>query len=195
MARDYGAPRNGGIFHAFPSIVAFVMSDSARILDAIRRLVRHLRLADRAAQSELGISGAQLFVLTELGKTPALSLNEVAALTRTDQSSVSVVVSRLVEAGLVTRERDTRDARRLVLNLTPGGRAVLDRAPAVPQEQILSAVESLPSAERKHFADLLTALVEELGAEPGPAPMFFEDERKNKARGGRIVKGEDEAAK
>ena len=46
------------------------MANSARILDAIRRLVRHLRIADRAAQSELGISGAQLFVLTELGKGP-----------------------------------------------------------------------------------------------------------------------------
>lgn len=195
MARDYGAPRDGGIFHAFPSIVAFIMSDSARILDAIRRLVRHLRLADRAAQSELGISGAQLFVLAELGKTPALSLNEVAALTRTDQSSVSVVVSRLVEAGLVTRERDARDARRLVLNLSPSGRAVLDRAPTVPQEQILDATDHLPSAERKHFADMLTSLVEALGAEPGPAPMLFEDERKNKTRGGRIGKGEDEAAK
>jgi DNA-binding MarR family transcriptional regulator len=171
------------------------MSDSARILDAIRRLVRHLRLADRAAQSELGISGAQLFVLAELGKTPALSLNEVAALTRTDQSSVSVVVSRLVEAGLVTRERDTRDARRLVLNLSPTGRAVLERAPAVPQEQMLSAMDRLSSSERKHFADLLTSLVEELGAEPGPAPMLFEDERKNKARGGRTGKGEDDAAK
>ena len=78
------------------------MTDSARILDAIRRLVRHLRLADRAAQSELGISGAQLFVLFELGKTPALSLNDLAARTRTDQSSVSVVVSRLVDAGLIT---------------------------------------------------------------------------------------------
>lgn len=30
------------------------MSESARILDPIRRLVRHLRLADRAAQSDLG---------------------------------------------------------------------------------------------------------------------------------------------
>ena len=78
-------------------------TDSARVLDAIRRLVRHLRLADRAAQGELGISGAQLFVLVELGKTGSLSLNDLAARTRTDQSSVSVVVSRLVDAGLVTR--------------------------------------------------------------------------------------------
>src|ERR1041384_4256440 len=91
------------------------MTDSQRILDSIRRLVRLLRLADRAAQNELGLSGAQLFVLQELGKTPSLSLNELAERTRTDQSSVSVVVTRLVAAGLVARDRDSRDARRLVL--------------------------------------------------------------------------------
>ena len=50
---------------------AGVMSDSQRILDSIRRLVRLLRVSDRQAQAELGISGAQLFVLTELGRTPA----------------------------------------------------------------------------------------------------------------------------
>jgi DNA-binding MarR family transcriptional regulator len=158
------------------------MSDSGRILDAIRRLVRHLRLADRAAQSDLGISGAQLFVLTELGKTPSLSLNELAARTRTDQSSVSVVVSRLVDAGLVTRDRDSRDARRLMLNLTRGGRAMLQRAPAVAQEQILAVIDRLAPPDRQQLADALTDLVDALGAEPGPAPMLFEEDERPRAR-------------
>ena len=166
-------------------------TDSSRVLDAIRRLVRHLRLADRAAQSELGISGAQLFVLTELGKTASLSLNDLAARTRTDQSSVSVVVSRLVEAGLVTRERDGRDARRLVLNLTKAGRAMLQRAPSVAQEQILAAVDRLTAAERKRFADSFTALVDALGAEPGPAPMLFEEEERPPGRRARVKEPAD----
>jgi DNA-binding MarR family transcriptional regulator len=158
------------------------MSESRRILDAIRRLVRHLRLADRAAQSDLGISGAQLFVLTELGKTPSLSLNDLAIRTRTDQSSVSVVVSRLVEAGLVTRDRDPRDARRLILDLTPSGRAMLQRAPAVAQEQILDVIDRLPPDGRKQLADSLTELVDTLGAEPGPAPMLFEEDERPRKR-------------
>jgi DNA-binding MarR family transcriptional regulator len=168
-------------------------TDSARVLDAIRRLVRHLRLADRAAQSELGISGAQLFVLVELGKTGSLSLNDLAERTRTDQSSVSVVVSRLVDAGLVTRERDARDARRLVLNLTKNGRAMLQRAPSVAQETILSVVERIPPTERKRFADSITALVEALGAEPGPAPMLFEDDERPRAARRSRGKGSDDA--
>jgi DNA-binding MarR family transcriptional regulator len=153
-----------------------IMSDSQRILDSIRRLVRMLRVADRQAQAELGVSGAQLFVLTELGRTPSLSLNDLATRTLTDQSSVSVVVTRLVEAGLVTRDRDTRDARRLVLNLTRSGRALLHKAPPVAQERLLAVFDRLDHDERKRFADTFEEIVENVGVDEGPAPMLFEED-------------------
>ncbi len=41
------------------------MTDSQRILDSIRHRVRVLRLTDRATLSELGLSGAQLFLVHE----------------------------------------------------------------------------------------------------------------------------------
>jgi DNA-binding MarR family transcriptional regulator len=150
--------------------------DSQRVLDSIRRLVRLLRLSDRVAQSELGLSAAQLFVLQELAKTPALSLNDLAERTLTDQSSVSVVVSRLVESGHVSRDRDPRDARRLLLNLTKSGRAIAQEAPLAAQKQVLDALERIPPAARKGFADTFVRLIEELGAEKGVAPMMFDDE-------------------
>jgi DNA-binding MarR family transcriptional regulator len=152
------------------------MSDSQRILDSIRRLVRLLRVSDRQAQADLGISGAQLFVLTELGKTPALSLGDLAARTRTDQSSVSVVVTRLVQSGLVTRDRDERDARRLVLHLTAAGRALLRKAPAATQERLLTIFDRLAPEDRKRFADTFEEIVDSVGADDGPAPMLFEDD-------------------
>jgi len=151
------------------------LTDSQRILDSIRRLVRLLRLTDRAAQSELGISGAQLFVLHELAKTPAVSLSELAERTRTDQSSVSVVVSRLVEGGYLMRERDGRDARRLVLTLTKSGRAVAEKAPSVAQEKIIETLERMQPSERRRFADTFSHIIEELGEARGVAPMMFED--------------------
>ena len=157
-------------------VYAAVMSDSQSILDSIRRLVRLLRVSDRQAQAELGVSGAQLFVLTELGKTPALSLGDLAARTRTDQSSVSVVVTRLVEAGLITRDRDERDARRLVLQLTRAGRAMLQKATPVAQERLLRVLDQMPDAERQRFAETFEEIVNSVGAEDGPAPMLFEEE-------------------
>ena len=44
------------------------VTDTQRILDSIRRLVRLLRLTDRAIQSERGLSGAQLFALGVIGE-------------------------------------------------------------------------------------------------------------------------------
>jgi len=152
------------------------LTDTQRILDSIRRLVRLLRLTDRAAQTELGLSGAQLFVLHELGKSPSLSLSELAEKTATDQSSVSVVVTRLVDSGYVTRDRDKRDGRRLVLNLTKSGKAITDKSPPAAQEKIIEALDRVPSADRKRFADVFARIIEELGEASGAAPMIFEDE-------------------
>lgn len=152
------------------------MDETQRILDAIRRLVRLLRISDRAAQGRVGLSAAQLFVLHELGKTPSLSLGELAARTRTDQSSVSTVVTRLVTAGLVQRERAEDDARRLVLTLTRAGRAALKKAPQVAQETLVSVVERFGPDEKKVFADLFTRIVDEMGAARDNVPMLFEDE-------------------
>jgi DNA-binding MarR family transcriptional regulator len=150
-------------------------TESQHILESVRRLVRLLRLYDRAAQTEVGLSGAQLFVLAELGKTPDLSLTELAERTHTDQSSVSVVVARLVEAGLVSRERADDDARRLVLTLTRSGRAALSKAPPVAQERMLQIVEQLPVDDRRHFAETFARILDEMGADAA-APMLFEDE-------------------
>jgi DNA-binding MarR family transcriptional regulator len=151
------------------------VTDSQRILDSIRRLVRLLRLTDRAAQSELGLSGAQLFVLHELEKMPAMSLSDLADKTKTDQSSVSVVVSRLVERGYVIRERDHRDARRLVLTLTQTGRALAEKSPPAVQEKIIEVLDRMQPADRGRFADIFSRIIEDLGEARGVAPMMFED--------------------
>jgi DNA-binding MarR family transcriptional regulator len=171
------------------------MSDSQRILDSIRRLVRMLRVTDRQAQAELGVSGAQLFVLTELGKKGALSLNDLASRTLTDQSSVSMVITRLVEAGLVTRDRDDRDARRLVLNLTRAGRALLQKAPPVAQERLLAVFDRLTDAERKQFADTFEEIVDSAGGDGGPAPMLFEDDTARRQKHLKAVPRNDAARK
>ncbi|HKB78410.1 MAG TPA: MarR family winged helix-turn-helix transcriptional regulator [Thermoanaerobaculia bacterium] len=151
------------------------MTDSQRILDSIRRLVRMLRLSDRGMQNELGLSGAQLFVLHELVKTSGISLSDLAERTRTDQSSVSVVVSRLVDAGHVIRDRDRADARKLVLSLTKSGRALAEKAPPSAQEKILEILEHLSSADRRRFADTFSEVIDRLGEGRGAAPMLFEN--------------------
>ena len=62
------------------------MTDTQRILDAVRKLVRLLRLADRAAQRDVGLSGAQLFVLYELGRAPEVADAQLVAIAQLEVS-------------------------------------------------------------------------------------------------------------
>ncbi|MHB0971234.1 MAG: MarR family winged helix-turn-helix transcriptional regulator [Thermoanaerobaculia bacterium] len=148
------------------------------LLDAIRQLVRSLRLSDGEISRELGISAAQLFVLQQLQYFQPMSLSDLAAATFTDHSSVSAVVSRLVDRDLVSRERADDDARRLELRLTAAGRALLRKAPSTAQERLIDAIAHLPSRRRQELAESLQMIVAEIGL-TGAAPMFFEEgERK-----------------
>jgi MarR family transcriptional regulator, lower aerobic nicotinate degradation pathway regulator len=147
------------------------------VLDSIRRIVRHLRESSRAAEKSLGIGGAQLFVLQVLAREGSLSVNALAERTLTHQSSVSMVVARLVESGLISRARSRSDARRLELALTARGRAVLRRAPLASQQDLIRGIERLAGRERRALAAGLGALVAAMGLAATPPTMFFHDDR------------------
>jgi DNA-binding MarR family transcriptional regulator len=161
-----------------PQVRDPVSDPSARaVLDAIRRIVRALRESSRATERSIGLSAAQLFVLQRLTGTATLSINELADRTLTHQSSVSVVVSRLVRAGLVARRRATADGRRVDIALTPAGREVLARAPTAAQDRLIGALGLLGMAARKELARHLGSLVEAMELPPQNPPMFFETAR------------------
>ena len=146
------------------------------VLDSLRRIVRALRLSARAVEGRLGISAAQLFVLHQLADSDASSIDELAARTLTHQSSVSVVVGRLAERGLVVRRAARDDARRTEIALTATGRATLRRAPESLQEQLLRALGRLGPEQLRALGQQLTTLVDALEVDAGAPSMFFEDE-------------------
>jgi DNA-binding MarR family transcriptional regulator len=148
--------------------------DTARAMDALRRLVRALRTSARDAERAHAVSAAQLFVLRELAAAPGLSFGDLARRTHTRQSSVSEVVARLVEAGLVARTTATDDGRRRELTLTARGRAIAESAAATMPERLVQSLDALPATTRGALADGLQRWVDAAGlADVAPA-MFFE---------------------
>lgn len=148
--------------------------EALRAMDALRRIVRALRVSTHASERELGVSAAQLFVLRQLVLQPRQSLGELAALTRTSQGSVSEVVSRLVAGGLVERRVSASDRRRVELTVTAAGRRLLDRASETVQERLVAGFERLGERKRRALAEGLEAWLESAGLEEVPATMFFE---------------------
>src|ERR1700716_574807 len=148
----------------------------AQVFNSLRRLVHSLHHASRNTERRLGVTGAQLFVLTQLRATPSLSMNALAEQTMTHQSTVSVVVRRLVRRKLVKKVRAADDGRRVELTLTPAGATLLRKAPEVMQVRLARAIESLRPEDRHALERGLRHLVSELGALDTLAPMFFESE-------------------
>jgi DNA-binding MarR family transcriptional regulator len=144
-----------------------VRADLSGIVDSIRSIIQTLRVAGREAEQKLGISGAQLFILQALRDNHELSINELAELTFTHQSSVSMVVTRLVGAKLVTRRVASKDARRVVVALTPAGRNMLKRAPDAGQSRLLKALRSMPRSEMSSLARNLATLTHLVESQTG----------------------------
>jgi MarR family transcriptional regulator, lower aerobic nicotinate degradation pathway regulator len=154
--------------------------NSARqVMESIRRIVQVLRVGARAAERDAGVSGAQLFVLERLSAAGrALSVNELAERTLTHQSSVSAVVQKLENRGLLQRSAAAEDARRAQLSLTAKAHALLRKAPRVAQDRVLDALADMSDADRKSLSRLLGELARRMSGTDGEAPasMLFEDD-------------------
>ena len=156
--------------------------DTQTVLDAFRRIVQALRESSRWSERYVGLSGAQLFVLQKLAEAPGVSINELAARTHTHQSSVSTVVTRLEQNGLVRRARAGHDGRSVTLSLSPRGKRAAEQAPDVPQERLISAIEKLTSTRRRQLAAVLTEVAKDMNSMDHAPVMFFEERSRARRR-------------
>ena len=151
-------------------------------LDAIRRMISLLRRSSRVTEGEFGIGSAQLFVLQQLAGAPVRSVNELAERTYTHQSSVSVVVRRLVEQGLVERRPAKDDRRRRELRLTRAGQRLVARAPVPAQILLIEGLRTLAPSDLRALADLLNRVVLQMGAAEEPPEMLFAETPQRRAK-------------
>jgi DNA-binding MarR family transcriptional regulator len=143
-------------------------------LDHIRTLVSALSHSARAVERSTGVTNAQLFLLQQLADADSLSVNDLAARARTQQSTVSIVVARLVRAGLAAKKKSADDGRIAIVSLTPKGRRLLTHAPAPPTVALLRAIEALSARDSRALATGMDALVRKLDLAAPEVTMLFE---------------------
>jgi DNA-binding MarR family transcriptional regulator len=121
-------------------------------------LVKQVELAVRSRLDDLlrpsGLTVVQYTALTVLQRHPAsLTSAQLARNSFVTAQTMADMVSALLDRGLIERQRDPADRRRLVLALTPDGEALLGR--------FVEAVEAL---EAQMLSGLTAAQATELGA-------------------------------
>lgn len=153
------------------------MSDEAQIImDSLRRIVQALRRSSVRTEQVSPMTGAQALILRHVGARDGLSINDLAGLTFTHQSTVSEVVGRLEALGLLSRRRAPDDGRRVELQLTEAGRAAQQTVETTAQEGLMEALNRLPRRTLASLAAGLEAWTVEAGLGEEPAVMFFEPE-------------------
>ncbi|MHA6628606.1 MarR family winged helix-turn-helix transcriptional regulator [Pseudonocardia sichuanensis] len=121
--------------------------------------VKQVELAVRAHLDDLlrpsGTTALQYTALTVLARRAGLTSAELARNAFVTPQSMGDLVTALERRELITRHRDPRHARRLLLSLTPAGEALLERVE--PQVRALEErmLADLAASERTALRDYL----------------------------------------
>ena len=94
----------------------------------LHHLVRQRETALGRELARTGLTLSQWQVLATLQRLDKATMGEVAAFCATDRTTLTRTVDRMVDDGLVQRDRDLADRRQVHLNLTGKGEQVFERA-------------------------------------------------------------------
>lgn len=100
-------------------------STAGELRVAIGRVSHRIRQLWVSAESVDGISFTEGAILTHLARGGASSPGDLAGNERVTSQAITAHLTNLERRDLIARSPDPRDGRRVVVNITPAGRAAL----------------------------------------------------------------------
>ncbi|MBB6426199.1 MarR family winged helix-turn-helix transcriptional regulator [Sphingopyxis sp. JAI128] len=125
--------------------IGFLLNDTARLF----------RRAFNARAKESGITALQWRLITYLKRHEGIRQGPLAELIEVEPITLSRMVDRLVEAGLVERRADPADRRAWQLYLTPRAGKLLGGIRPAAEALTAEALEGLNAAEAEQLIDLV----------------------------------------
>ncbi len=125
--------------------IGFLMNDTARLF----------RRAFNARTKSSGVTALQWRLISYLKRQEGIRQGPLAELIEVEPITLSRMVDRLAEAGLVERRADPADRRAWQLHLTPRARDLLEVMRQTTDQLNEEATEGLSDAERAQLAALV----------------------------------------
>ena len=143
------------------------------VLIAIRRVIRAVYIHSRKLHQSYGLTGPQALILKEMQGKGQLTPSKLAKRLSLSQATITDIVKRLEQRGLVTRVRDTEDRRKIMLEITGKGKALIKAAPPLLQEQFIERFNKLQDWEQMLLLSSLQRVASLMDAEDlDAAPML-----------------------
>jgi len=121
-----------------------------------------LALCQDSVFGKYGITTEQWRVLACIKSRGPLRPSDIAWMLERSPNSISMLVDRMVKAGLVRRTRDRKDRRTVWVNMTDKGKEAIDPAAPAGWEFMLKLLSVLSYEEQRALASMLETIKCEL---------------------------------
>lgn len=128
------------------------------IIFAIRRLMQAGELYTKELNKKYQISAPQLNCLLTLYENGPLPPSRIANHIMVKSSTITGIVDRLEQKGLVARFRNSPDRRVITIELTDAGKKLAENAPPPIQQKIMDGLKRLSEDEINRIVLGLTKL-------------------------------------
>jgi MarR family transcriptional regulator, organic hydroperoxide resistance regulator len=127
-------------------------------------IVHGLQTHSKKMQSELGVTGPQRLVLRVVGLFPGVSAGALAAILHVHPSTLTGVLQRLGNQGMLRRVADAGDRRISLFWLTPRGMRVNALRRGTVEATVVGALKHVSTRDRAATQRVLAAIARQLKA-------------------------------
>lgn len=124
------------------------MKTYEKVLVSLRQIIRAIDLHSKEIERKSSLTGPQLLIMKTINDLGSLSAGNIAKEVNLSQATITSIIDRLEGKGLLRRERDTQDKRKVIVSLTEIGQKAYDKAPTLLQENFLDEFEKLEEWEQ-----------------------------------------------
>jgi DNA-binding MarR family transcriptional regulator len=133
--------------------------DAMDVLKQFRAVFSAVKQHFQQVEAVCQVSGAQLWALAVVARQPGLRVSELARAMAVHQSTASNLIDRLVELGLIKKNRSRDDQRVVHLMPTPEGIQRIEKAPQPLEGALPGALDKLLPEELNQLHVLLKRLL------------------------------------
>jgi len=135
-----------------------------QIIVALRRISQAIDTYSRYLWQEHGLTAPQLGALRELKRHTDVTPGRLADLLHVTPQTMAGIVNRLMQRGLITRQRDERDRRSYMIHITDEGLRLADAAPSLLRDRFRSELASLEQWEQTQMLATLQRIATMMSA-------------------------------
>lgn len=139
-----------------------------QILDGNEALMHRLSGMHAPEFLEIGITMPQAKALYLVSASSGIHMSELAARLGVTLSTVSGLVDRLVESGLVSRRDDPADRRQVVVDMTDTGRTLVERFRELNESMFVTLLHRLDDGDLRTIVRAIDALIRAAAAADAP---------------------------